>query len=339
MDELNNKTVMLISPQFHGIYNLIINKMKEMGINVIYYDSLLSNNGFIKILTRLAPKFSTFLHQRYYKKIIKENEEKNVDYLLVIKGEILPKGFLKEIAIGHKNIKKILYLYDSIRNYPQILSTMKWFDEVYSFDREDVEKYNLKFRPLFFADQFALDRKNEYKYDISFVGTVHSDRYLVLNKIRERYQNKYNLYLYLYIQMKMIYYVKHIFLNAFRKASIGEFKFKSLSHADSAIIYNSTKCIIDIQQKKQIGLSMRSIEALGAKKKLITTNEDIKNYDFYNHQNILIINRDNIQIPDSFIYSDYIDVDEEILAKYSLEKFVRDLLFSKQNKFESGNRN
>src|SRR5690606_39098696 len=61
----------------------------------------------------------------------------------------------------------------------------------------------------------------------------------------------------------------------------------------------NSKIVIDIAHANQKGLSMRPFEALGLKRKLITNNTDIKNYDFYNPNNIFIIeNFDNLDIPD-----------------------------------------
>ena len=39
--------------------------------------------------------------------------------------------------------------------------------------------------------------------------------------------------------------------------------------------------VLDSAQDGQLGLTIRVLEAIGAKKKIITTNEDVINYDFY----------------------------------------------------------
>ena len=51
-------------------------------------------------------------------------------------------------------------------------------------------------------------------------------------------------------------------------------------------IFSDSRCILDAPQAGQVGLTIRTIECLGAKRKLVTTNSDIKNYDFYNENNI-----------------------------------------------------
>ena len=47
------------------------------------------------------------------------------------------------------------------------------------------------------------------------------------------------------------------------------------------------RCVVDVENPGQHGLTMRSIEIIGLKRKFITTNPDIVNYDFYNSNNMI----------------------------------------------------
>ena len=86
--------------------------------------------------------------------------------------------------------------------------------------------------------------------------------------------------------------------------------------------YINEKCVIDIESPTQNGLTMRTIEMIGLKKKLITTNKDIVNYDFYNPNNILVCDRDNFKIDKSFIETPYEELAKEIYEKYSLKGWL-----------------
>ena len=44
-------------------------------------------------------------------------------------------------------------------------------------------------------------------------------------------------------------------------------------------IFKESRCVLDAPQAGQTGLTIRTIECLGAKRKLITTNKDIVKYD------------------------------------------------------------
>ncbi|MTD01286.1 hypothetical protein GKS16_03215 [Streptococcus uberis] len=76
---------------------------------------------------------------------------------------------------------------------------------------------------------------------------------------------------------------------------------------------------------------MRTIEMLGMNKKIITTNSDIKNYDFYHPNNISIINRDSIEIDPNFLNSEYEPIDKEVYDKYSLKNWILDSLGVNEN--------
>ena len=73
---------------------------------------------------------------------------------------------------------------------------------------------------------------------------------------------------------------------------------------------------------------MRVLEALGSKSKLITDYENIVNYDFFNQENIFIINSTEIVIYNFFINSPYIDIDFEVLKKYTVSAWVDDIFFN-----------
>ncbi|MEM6687370.1 MAG: hypothetical protein AAF617_16440 [Bacteroidota bacterium] len=96
---------------------------------------------------------------------------------------------------------------------------------------------------------------------------------------------------------------------------------KSIQEVSNLI--QKAKIIVEIQRTEQVGLSFRIFEALGHRKKLITTNKDIVNYDFYHPQNILVVDENTIEIPADFVTSEYVEIDDEILSKYKIENWVK----------------
>ena len=76
--------------------------------------------------------------------------------------------------------------------------------------------------------------------------------------------------------------------------------------------------LLDIHRENQNGLSFRVFESMGLHKKLITTNSDIKNYDFYNENNILIIDSKKPEIPIEFIKKPYVEIPEKIISQYKV---------------------
>ena len=59
--------------------------------------------------------------------------------------------------------------------------------------------------------------------------------------------------------------------------------------------------------------------------KIITTNSEIKKYSFFNPNNILIIDRSNIQIDKNFFEFEYEDIDIDLYEKLSITGWLKEL--------------
>ena len=110
-----------------------------------------------------------------------------------------------------------------------------------------------------------------------------------------------------------------------RHAHYTEFHFDPLSGGEMDRVFAESKCVLDSAQEGQIGLTIRVLEALGARKKLITTNEDVANYDFYRPENIYIYNGE-IDLNNAFFKEEYKKVDESIYEKYSLRNWLKTIV-------------
>jgi hypothetical protein len=70
---------------------------------------------------------------------------------------------------------------------------------------------------------------------------------------------------------------------------------------------------------------MRTFEALGSRRKLVTTNAALREYDFFNPVNITVIDRRRPQLDREFLHTPYEPVKESIRQKYSLSHWVREV--------------
>ena len=89
-------------------------------------------------------------------------------------------------------------------------------------------------------------------------------------------------------------------------------------------------CILDAPQGGQTGLTLRCFECMGAKRKLITTNVDIVNYDFYRASNILVY-PGTIEERKAFFENPYEDLPEELYRKYSMNSWMKRLLSGEES--------
>ena len=93
-----------------------------------------------------------------------------------------------------------------------------------------------------------------------------------------------------------------------------------------------TRCVIDISQKGQTGLTRRPLEALFYGKKLLTDNPEIARYDFYRPQNVFILGKDPEEQLRAFIESPLAEVPESVRAAYDVNEWIRHYLPVSNNK-------
>ena len=330
-NKLQDKNVLLICQKFFSYHNDIINALKKMGANVDFFDERPSNNAVTKAILRINKAFLASKIRRYYKSILKDIQSNEYDYILIIKPEGIPKSVISILRKLNPKAKVVIMLWDAIANNTAAGEKLKLADETFSFDPKDCEKYNMKFRPLFYNEKYSDIAKTNTKaqIDLLFVGTVHSDRYMLLKNIEKKFIKKgYKVYYYMYLPSKILYYIKKVVLKQFRGSNIKEFKFKSISQDEVLSLLSKSNAVIDIQHPNQIGLTMRTIEMLGANKKIITTNSSVKKYDFYDNRNIQVVGRDMKGIDMEFFKTDYVRVPNNIKQRYSIESWLLELLDS-----------
>ncbi|MCT7464724.1 hypothetical protein N5S72_09710 [Aliarcobacter cryaerophilus] len=322
---LSGKTVLLLAPKFFG-YELEIKKeLENLGARVIYFDERPKNDFFTKVFIRLNLK--KFISRRiniYYRNIIENIKDENIDYLFLVAPETISIETIKEIKSIHKNMKIFAYFWDSIKNKKTALEYLDIADKYFTFDSNDIKiDKRIEFLPLFYIKDYEViaDVRNNLIYDTTFIGTVHSDRYKIIKDIEKQLENK-NTFFYFYSPSRTLFFFQKLLKKDFRNIKWKDVSFKSMKKEELLNKIKESKCIIDIQHPLQSGLTMRTIEMLGVNKKIITTNENIINYDFYNENNILILDRNNIQINNSFFDKEYQIIEDNIYQKYSLRNWL-----------------
>lgn len=329
ISSIEGKKILFFTPAFFEYEDKIVKKMKEMGATVDMYNVRSVTSAKDRALLKISPKIFNSRSLEYYEKIIDENKGKDYDYILVVKCDMTPESILTKLRKEFPNAKLCLYLWDSIDNIPGVLGKFKYFDTLHSFDMEDCKRYReLKFRPLFYADEFCKELNTvAQKYDVSFAGTIHSDRFAVIKQVRKIAAEKgLNGFWFCYLQSKFIYYFYKMTKKEFADTKSTDFDFEKMESKAIAEIVDQSKIVLDIQHPKQAGLTMRTIEMIGMNKKLITTNASVVNYDFYNPNNIRVVDRKNVIIDETFLNTQYEPLNKELYNKYSLQSWVLEVL-------------
>lgn len=323
---MKNKRILLFAPSFFGYDKEFLNGLQKAGADVDLYNERISEDTFVKILIRLNPNYLSRYVEKYYDKIIEENKDKNYDYVFFVSVEAATPRIISKLRTVFTNARFYMYSWDSVENKKYLKDVMPLFDRVWSFDKSDSKKYNIGFLPLFYSNEYSDIASSGVlqKYDALFVGTIHSDRYWFLKNIEGQIcALNGQVYLWQYFPSVLLYLKMKLQSRRFcRETKYRDFRFESLKKERLLELIAESKAVIDSNHPSQSGLTMRTLETLGAKRKLITTNVNVKEYDFYRESNILVVDRFSPVVTPDFLASEYEEIPLEIYKKYSLDGWL-----------------
>ena len=333
MIELNNRKILLFTSQLFNYHLLIKKELEKRGATVHLYDERNNPSAIEKILLRKASFLMRKKINNYYLKVIEIERSFNPDYVVFISPEAVSLTELDSLKAAFPESQFILYMWDSVENKHAGM-IVPFFDKRYSFDPEDCKRYNMHFRPLFYSEE---SNNNQYKYDVGFIGTVHSDRAKVLYQVKEFCDsNGLSSYFYLFIPGKLLYTLRMATDPYLRKWDKSMVHISPIPKENFESIQSSIRCAVDINHPKQVGLTMRTIEMLGLKRKMITTNGNIKTYDFYRPQNQIVFNRKLFSLSKEMIMEDYVNIPESIRQKYSLDAWIEEIFCDRNTAERAG---
>ena len=139
-EDLKRKRILFIAPPFFDYWKTIKAHLEADGFRVDTIMSFESSSLANRLVARYGNEKTKYKSEdRYYNSFI-EKGPGYYDYLFVIKGDTLNTGFLKKFKINNPNAKLILYEWDSIALFPEILNITEYFDIIFSFEKEDSQK-------------------------------------------------------------------------------------------------------------------------------------------------------------------------------------------------------
>lgn len=275
------------------------------------------NNIFIEAIRRFTYKIGlkTFL--------LKYKEMKEVQFLpedYVIYFDIFREDKLEVLRNFTKNSKEIFWLWNKME--ASKIEYLKTFSKnIWTFDKVDSEINNIKYSSQFYW-RSNLKTSNS-KIDILFLGQnkgrdlqiIELDRKLKLNNKFIIVLKKYKSEVFKILSKNKKYYT-----------------YKITPYNKVVELIKQSNCLLELTQKNQEGLTIRALEALFFNKKLITNNIEIKKYNFYNKNNIFIIddffniNEKEIEEIKKFLKEEYIEISKAIKSQYSIESWLTTLL-------------
>lgn len=249
----------------------------------------------------------------------KHNVEK-YDYIIIF-DFILDKDIIN--FVEKKNAKgRIIFWYWNtiVGKKPNIYKSKRC--EFWSFDQNDCKKYNLKWNNQFYFKDVLCNKEYKVKKDIMFVG-VDKGRLRTILQLTKRFKEK-NISTDFTIIYDRFYNIIELDEMVTRK---------SMQYDEIIKKIKESKAILDIVKDGQEGLTLRVLESIFYSKKLITNNKTIKDYDFYNKNNIFVIEDDDIDKIDEFLSLPYVGISRDIIDKYTYETWLNNFITNKITKF------
>ncbi|MDM1547540.1 hypothetical protein HX096_06645 [Empedobacter falsenii] len=329
---MKKKLLLLNESGLNDIFtHAFINEGYEV-ISILEEPFIYKKNIFTKlknIYHRLFLNNNSFYGNDYYKKLNKEvfrrlnKINSDIDYALIFRADYYSEKNIK--LIRNKSNLLISYQYDGWELGKGIVKLKDYFDKVFFFEKDDLLKFGNKALPLTNCYFLNDDTETSIDFDIFYLGTGTRTRIKNIKDLYKRLGDKYTIKAILTIPQYQ------------NEENFGGIKLshKGLKYSDNTKILKTSKCLIDIKFDYHNGLSFRFFEALYYKKKLITNNESVKKYDFYNANNIFITDFENLEGIEEFLEKPYIEIDEKIVEKYGFKNWSNYVLdLSPYNKIE-----
>lgn len=329
--KLKGKRILFLSASLFGYQTEIKKTLEHKGGIVDYFDERPANTFFVKAMIRINRNFLAGYIDKYHKQIIEQTRTNKYDFIFITKGESISGNTIKTLREIHPQAKFVIYHWDSIANNKNAIAILPLFDKVFSFDKTDCRNFGMKFLPLFFLEDYREVAKSNVKrnIDLLFIGTAHSDRYRLIQNIAQQFAKRgLKHFFYIYFPSPVLYYKMKFSDKSLKGTNKSDFQYTPISKKQIIEIYKQTNTIVDIQHPRQTGLTMRTIEVMGAGRKLITTNIHIKEYDFYDENNVLVVDRENPIVTDLFLDTPYREVPFDIYEKYSIDNWIDTILLN-----------
>lgn len=322
---IKNKNILFIAPKYFGYEEKIKKCLENEGANVyLIYENLDEVSISYRFVYAYMKNQKDKVLTKYYIAKTDKLPEK-IDIVFVIRGASLTVEAMDYMKKKFCNSKYYMYQWDSVLNNGNALKIAGYFDSIFTFDMIDAKKQGWSYRPLFFTSQSKIVDKGDI--DILYICSLHSKRIQILKEIIAQYSNS-DTKLFQYLYSKPFIYLKQKYLDKnedFIGLPDNVVQHKPLSLEKIENLYRKSRVVVDYTHPNQNGFTMRTIECIGSRCKLVTNNKHIADSNFYNSNNIFIYDENNFRIPKEFIELPYVEMNKELYDYYSLESFIKSI--------------
>jgi spore maturation protein CgeB len=214
------------------------------------------------------------------------------------------------------------YTFDSLSNSANFVALLHNFEHLFSFQPGATavdQRFRLKH--LFYSPEFRpLEGGAERTYDVAFIGTLHSDRYRYVKRLAAGFASSYA---YFYVQAPWYFYLRRLTSSRFREVARGDVSFTKLDRVAVAQVFRESRAVLDMQHEDQIGLTMRTFEALASGAYLVTSNGYIRETELMGTGRVIVTD-DELDLPARLADLPDTTGAPDGFERYSLASWVRE---------------
>lgn len=281
-------------------------------IDYVYKEGIDYTKGVLKFLRKFSLPLTKLFYGNWYKKL---NEYSSIVVFDVCFDA--DKTLLYNISKKASKADKYFYSWNIVKNEVKYQKMRETVDKAgfkyFCYDHGNCEKYNMHFNTIMYDKNSVLPSVAS-EYDTLFLGFLKDRKDKLLS---------------LYNTLKTAGTNAKFVITAMRNETINEtlpFEYSTsyIAYYDYLDMLSKSRAILDISQKGQDGYSMRVMEAIFYDKKLITTNEAVRNSSFYDENNVLIIDLDKTTSEEihAFFEKEFHPYPEQIRDYYSFEAWI-----------------
>lgn len=304
-----DKKVLILSQTTKEDYALMEWKKNGADVDV----TLKEHHMFLRAIRRYWIKFHLPFSQIWYGNWKKQF----MSYDMVLLhgtwlAEDIPHWMRKKMKKeeAEKPTKIIWWYWNTVVEQDHPLRVSEKDCEKWSFDKKDCETYHMKYNTQYYFASYQLPT-TEVATDVCYLGTDggRKEKLIALQKQLKAQS----------ITTDFRILVQKIPVSP--EEGITYFTEK-VDYAENLRQIGQSRAIVEILREGQSGQTLRPLEAMFHKKKLITNDLRIVEYDYYCPENIFVLGLDDIRRIREFLNSPYREIPEPIKNKYESKAWL-----------------
>ncbi|MCH1924613.1 hypothetical protein L9G74_08695 [Shewanella sp. C32] len=208
---------------------------------------------------RLASVFSLrYASSSGFEKYILEHiPVKQVDLVVVVKGFGFSSGLVQEIKEKCKPERMVLYQWDIIDRFPQVIEIYSLFDRVFTFERNDLEKWRGSLylpTPVDMTRIISISKelinKESPKIDFCYVGSFTFYRFFKLKALKRNLKKSHCKFTFILVTKSKL--LSRIFPDVSNEV---------ITETERVKLYLNSKYVVELGHPGQTGLTQRCLES------------------------------------------------------------------------------